>query len=71
GGVVLIGARLYVSRATVKFHCGQIFAKLGVQSRSQAVALAYTHNLVPRLIAEAEALAQPYQTHSEAHAWSA
>ncbi|MFQ3661769.1 MAG: response regulator transcription factor, partial [Chloroflexaceae bacterium] len=42
-----IGARLYVSRATVKFHCGQIFAKLGVQSRSQAVALAYTHNLVP------------------------
>ncbi|MGQ9928266.1 MAG: LuxR C-terminal-related transcriptional regulator [Chloroflexaceae bacterium] len=28
-----IGARLCVSRATVKFHCGQIFAKLGVQSR--------------------------------------
>lgn len=52
-----IGARLCVSRATVKFHCGQIFAKLGVQSRSQAVALAYARNLAPRLIAEAEPLA--------------
>lgn len=52
-----IGARLCVSRATVKFHCGQIFAKLGVQSRAQAVAMAYSHNLVPRLVAEAEPLA--------------
>ncbi|MCS6881227.1 MAG: response regulator transcription factor [Oscillochloridaceae bacterium] len=53
-----IGARLCVSRATVKFHCGQIFAKLGVQSRSQAVAVAYARNLAPRLIAETEPVAQ-------------
>jgi len=62
-----IGARLCVSRATVKFHCGQIFAKLGVQSRSQAVAMAYTHNLVPRLVAEAE----PVVPQCAVHAWSA
>jgi DNA-binding NarL/FixJ family response regulator len=49
-----ISARLCVSRATVKYHCGQIFTKLEVQNRSQAVALAYTRNLVPRLIAEVE-----------------
>jgi DNA-binding NarL/FixJ family response regulator len=42
-----IGLRLHVSNATVKFHCGQIFSKLGVRSRAQAVAAAFTHNLVP------------------------
>lgn len=66
-----IGARLCVSRATVKFHCGQIFAKLGVQSRAQAVAVAYSHNLVPRLIAEAEPLAPQRPRRSAARAWSA
>lgn len=50
-----IGARLHLSNATVKYHCGQIFAKLGVESRAQAVALAYTHNLVPRIVVESEA----------------
>jgi DNA-binding NarL/FixJ family response regulator len=52
-----ISARLCVSRATVKYHCGQIFTKLEVQNRSQAVALAYTRNLVPRLMADAEPVA--------------
>ncbi len=65
-----IGARLCVSRATVKFHCGQIFAKLGVQSRAQAVALAYSHNLVPRLIVEAEPVTQRPPCDA-ARAWSA
>jgi LuxR family maltose regulon positive regulatory protein len=32
-----IGTRLYVSRYTVKTHCGSIYRKLGVGSRSEAV----------------------------------
>jgi LuxR family maltose regulon positive regulatory protein len=32
-----IGARLYVSRYTVKTHCGSIYRKLAVGSRSEAV----------------------------------
>jgi LuxR family maltose regulon positive regulatory protein len=32
-----IGTRLYVSRYTVKTHCGSIYRKLGVRSRSEAV----------------------------------
>lgn len=47
-----IGARLYISRATVKFHCSRIFAKLGVETRAQAIGLAFRHNLVPRGVLE-------------------
>lgn len=47
-----IAARLCVSRATVKFHCGNLFSKLGVETRSQAVALAFTNNVVPRLVTD-------------------
>jgi LuxR family maltose regulon positive regulatory protein len=34
-----IAEHLYVSRATVKTHVGAIYAKLGVSSRAEAVAL--------------------------------
>jgi DNA-binding NarL/FixJ family response regulator len=47
-----ISARLCVSSATVKFHCGNIFAKLGVTNRAQAVIAAFRYDLVPRLVAE-------------------
>jgi LuxR family maltose regulon positive regulatory protein len=36
-GLAEIGTRLYVSRYTVKTHCGSIYRKLGVGSRSEAV----------------------------------
>jgi DNA-binding NarL/FixJ family response regulator len=49
-----IGLRLCVSKATVKFHCSQLFSKLGVRSRAQVIAAAYTYNLVPRVIGERE-----------------
>lgn len=55
-----IGLRLSVSNATVKFHCGQIFSKLGVHSRAQAVAAAYTRNLVPRAVEECEPVVAPH-----------
>lgn len=45
-----IADRLCVSRSTVKYHCANIFDKLGVNSRSQAVVAAYEHGLVPRLV---------------------
>jgi ATP/maltotriose-dependent transcriptional regulator MalT len=35
-----IAQHLFVSVATVKTHVNALFAKLGVQSRSQAIALA-------------------------------
>ncbi len=46
-----IAARLHVSKATVKFHCGNIFAKLGVKTRVQALVKAHEHGLAPRLVA--------------------
>jgi DNA-binding CsgD family transcriptional regulator len=49
-----IGLRLCVSKATVKFHCSQLFSKLGVQSRAQVIAAAYAHNLIPRVVGERE-----------------
>jgi len=41
-----IAERLYVSRSTVKFHVSNVLSKLGVQSRTEAVAVAIQQNLV-------------------------
>jgi NarL family two-component system response regulator LiaR len=41
-----IAERLIVSRSTVKFHVSNILSKLGVTSRTKAVALALRNKLV-------------------------
>ena len=41
-----IANRLVVSQSTVKFHVSNVLSKLGVASRTEAVALALKHNLV-------------------------
>jgi NarL family two-component system response regulator LiaR len=41
-----IAEELVVSASTVKFHVSNILSKLGVTSRTEAVALAVRHNLV-------------------------
>ena len=41
-----IADRLVVGRSTVKFHVSSILGKLGVQSRTEAVAIAVQHKLV-------------------------
>jgi DNA-binding NarL/FixJ family response regulator len=41
-----IGARLYLSAATVKTHVTRVLAKLGVRDRVQAVVLAYEAGIV-------------------------
>ena len=41
-----IAEPLIVGRSTVKFHVSSILGKLGVQSRTEAVALAVQHRLV-------------------------
>ncbi len=42
-----IGAQIYVSRATVRFHVSNILSKLNVANRTSAVALAVQTSLVP------------------------
>lgn len=41
-----IAERLSVSRSTIKFHVSSLLAKMGVSSRTEAVALAMQHRLV-------------------------
>ncbi|MCL5256898.1 MAG: response regulator transcription factor [Chloroflexi bacterium] len=41
-----IAERLVVSQSTIKFHVSSILSKLGVSSRTEAVALALKHHLV-------------------------
>lgn len=41
-----IAEHLSISQATVKFHIGGLFAKMGVRSRAEVIALAYQHQLV-------------------------
>ncbi len=41
-----IAERLFVSQSTVKFHVSNVLSKLGVNSRTEAVALAVKHHLV-------------------------
>lgn len=42
-----IAADLYVSQATVKTHVNNLFAKIGVRDRAQAVTYAYRNGLAP------------------------
>ncbi len=42
---VEIAARLYITQATVKTHINNLFAKLGVRDRAQAVTYAFRHGL--------------------------
>jgi NarL family two-component system response regulator LiaR len=43
---IAIAERLIITQSTVKFHVSNILSKLGVSSRTEAVALALRHHLV-------------------------
>ncbi|MEU5864538.1 response regulator transcription factor [Nonomuraea sp. NPDC047529] len=43
-----IAARLFISEATVKSHINNLFAKIGVRDRAQAVTYAFRNGLAPR-----------------------
>jgi len=45
-GYVLIAKRLVVTNATVKSHLAHTYAKLGVQSRTEVIALARQRGLI-------------------------
>jgi DNA-binding NarL/FixJ family response regulator len=42
-----IAEQLMVSHSTVRFHVSSIFSKLGVTSRTEAVALALRRHMIP------------------------
>ena len=42
-----IAKRLVVNRSTVKFHVSNVLTKIGAASRTEAVAVALTHHLIP------------------------
>ena len=42
-----IAARLWLSEQTVKFHLRNVYRKLGIKSRTEALRYAYDHDLVP------------------------
>jgi LuxR family maltose regulon positive regulatory protein len=42
-----VGQQLFLSPNTVKWHLSQIYAKLGVRNRTQAVHVARQHHLTP------------------------
>ena len=45
-----IAGQLFISPSTVDFHAGNIYSKLGVSSRTQAVAMAVKHGLVDHFL---------------------
>lgn len=44
---LMLGQQLFLSPNTVKWHLSQIYAKLGVRNRTQAIHYARQHNLTP------------------------